>query len=187
MAAVLVARQSAIRHRRSLVYNQAIDQPHSVDPDTSTAELFKQLLAVPSLLQTKRLPRVVLLHQAMCMRLTTTLQQPFAVQDAQLSVVGFEPDPADQHINAKIRMTSCSEMKCTRMLKATLVKQDDCHFQFLPPGPCPLHRMTGHNVMCANCLCAVQSGAFAVKPITRNWRFYSIAPRIPPGLSLIHI
>lgn len=172
MAAVLVARQSAIQHRRPLVYIQAIDEPQSVDPRTNTVHLLKQLLAVPSLSQTKRLPGVVLFHQGMRGRLTTTLQQPFAVQDAEFTVRGFEPDPADQYINSKIRMTSCSEMKCTRMPKAIYVQLDDCDLQFLPPGSCWLHRATGHNDTCDECLCAVQPGLFAIKPITRTWKFY---------------
>ena len=126
MAAVLVARQSAIRHQRPLVYIQAIDEPRSVDPRTNTIQLLEQLLAVPSLSQTKRLPGVVLFHQGMRMRLTTTLQQPFAVQDVECTVRGFDPDPADQYINSKIRTTSCSELKCTRMPKAIYVQLDDC-------------------------------------------------------------
>ena len=172
MAAVLVARQSAIRHRRPLVYIQAIDEPQSVDPRTNSVDLLKQLLAVPSLSQTKRLPGVVLFHQGMRMRLTTTLQQPFAVQDLECTVLGFDPDPADQCVNSKIRMTSCSEMKCMRMPKAIYVKLDDCDLHLLPPGSCSLHRMTGHDATCANCLCAVQPGLFAVRPISRRWRFY---------------
>ena len=172
MCAVLVARQSAIRHRRLLVYIQAIDEPRSIDPHANTGDLFKQLLAVPSLSQTKKLPGVVLFHQGMRMRLITTLQQPFAVQDAECTVVGFEPDPADHNINSKIRLSSYTEMKCTRMPKAIYVQLDDCDLQFLPPGSCALHRMTGHNATCANCLCAVPPGRFAVRPLNRSWRFY---------------
>ena len=134
MCAVLVARQSAIRHRRLLVYIQAIDEPRSIDPHANTVDLFKQSLAVPSLSHTKKLPGVVLFYQGMRMRLITTLQQPFAVQDAECTVVGFEPGPADPNINSKIRMPSCTEMKCTRMPKAFYVQLDDCDLQFLPPG-----------------------------------------------------
>ena len=54
MAAVLVARQSAIRHRQPLVYNQAIDEPQSVDPRTNTTDLLHQLLAVSSLSRTEK-------------------------------------------------------------------------------------------------------------------------------------
>ena len=92
----------------------------------------------------------------MRMRLTTTLQQPFAVQDTECTVLGFDPDPVDQHIKSKIRATSSLEMICTRMPKAIYVKLDDSDMQFLPPAPCAFHRTTGHDDTCARCLCAVQ-------------------------------
>jgi hypothetical protein len=172
MSAVVVARQSAIRHKRPLVYVQAIDEPQCLAPGTDVVELYKTLLAVPSLSQTKRLPGIVLFHQSMRMRLTTTLQQPFAVQDAECTIVGFEPEPADDHINSKIRTTSASEMRCSRIPKAIYVKLDDCDLHFLPPGACATHRTTGHDATCAQCLSAVQPGVFAVKPISRVWRHY---------------
>ena len=75
------------------------------------------------------------------------------MKDADCAVVGFEPDPADQNINSRIRMTSCSEMKCTRMHKAIYAQLDDCDLQFLPPGSCASHRMTGHDATCPKCLC----------------------------------
>ena len=120
------------------------------------------MLAVPSLSQTK----------SMRMRLTTTLQQPFAVQDAECTVVGFEPDPADHHINSKIWTTSATEMKCARMPKAIYDKLHDCDTQLSPPASCAVHRMTGHDDTCDKCLCAVQPGVLAVKPINRAWKFY---------------
>ena len=172
MSAVAVARQSAIRHQRPLIYVQAIDEPQCLAPGTKIGDLCKELLAVPSLSQTKRLPGIVLFHQHMRMRLTTTLQQPFAVQDAECTVVGFEPDPADHYISSKLNTTDASEMRCTRMPKTIYVKFDDCDIQFLPPGACAEHRMRGHDATCAKCLCAVQPGVFAVKPITRTWRHY---------------
>ena len=116
MASVPVARQSAIRRRQTLAYVQAVDEPQSVDPRAQTVYLYKKLLTVPSLSQTQRLPVVVLLYQGMHMRLTTALQQPFAVQDAECTLVGFEPDLADQHTNRKRRAPRCAylnERDCT--------------------------------------------------------------------------
>ena len=126
MSAVVVARQSAIRHQRPLIYVQAIDEPQCLASGTKIGDLCKELLAVPSLSQTKRLPGIVLFHQHMRMRLTTTLQQPFAVQDAECTVVGFEPDPADRYVSSNLRTTDASEMRCTRMKQAIYVKLDDC-------------------------------------------------------------
>ena len=114
----------------------------------------------------------MLFHQFMRMRLTTTLQQPFAVQVAERAVVCSESDTADHCINNNLHTTSASEMRCTMLPKAIYVKFDDCDIQFLPPGTCAEHRMHGHDATCAKCLCVVQPGVFAVKPITRVWRQY---------------
>ena len=74
------------------------------------------------------------------MRLTTTLQQPSAVQDAEGTVVGCELDPAVQHINSKIRTTSAPEMKCSRIPKAIYVKLDDCDLH------CGCHLVLAHRI-----------------------------------------
>ena len=112
MCAVLVARQSAIRHRRPLVYIQAIDEPRSIDPHANTGDRFKQLLAVPSLSQIKKLPGVVVFNQGMRMRLINyDVAATLCSTRCECTVVGFEPDPADHNINSKIRVSSCTEMK----------------------------------------------------------------------------
>ena len=61
-----------------------------------------------SLSLTHRLPIVVLFHPAMRMRRTTAMHHSFAVQDAACTLVGFEPDPTDQHISSKNRTAYCS-------------------------------------------------------------------------------
>ena len=59
------------------------------------------------------------------------------------------------------------------MPKAIYVQLDDYDLQILPPGSCALHRKAGNDVTCANCLCAMRPGRFAIKPITRTWKCYS--------------
>ncbi len=49
---------------------------------------------------------------------------------------------------------------------------DDCDFRFLPPAPCFTHRSTGHDKSCLKCISAVQPGIFAVKPLTRTFKYY---------------
>ena len=58
------------------------------------------------------------------------------------------------------------------MPKAIYVKIDDCDYHFLPLAPCSLHRSTGHDASCLNCTSAVRPGIFAVKPLTRTFRYY---------------
>ena len=136
-------------------------------------ELVQDMLREPSLSQTQRLPGVVLFHHGMRMRLTTTIADavPFAVQDVECTVVGFDVETADG-INSGLRTAAASEMQCTRLPKAIYVKLDDCDHRFLPPGTCPLHRTRGHDADCEACVSAVQPGVFAVKPLSRTWRYY---------------
>ena len=173
MASYMVARQSAHRCNQPLIYVQAVDEPKGISPQTNTRELFREMLGVPSLSQTKRLPGVVLFHHGMRMRLTTTIPDaaPFAVQDVECTVVGFDHDPADA-IKSNLHTASASEMQCTRLPKAIYVKLDECDHRFLPPGTCPLHRTRGHDSECEACVSAVQPGVFAVKPLSRTWRYY---------------
>ena len=78
--------------RQKLFYVQAVDQPLTLIRPAVEEELYEELLKILSIQATKRLPAVVLWHQGMRMRFTTTLQQPFAVQDVECTVVGFDPD-----------------------------------------------------------------------------------------------
>ena len=56
--------------------------------------------------------------------------------------------------------------------KAFYVKIDECDCYFLPPAPCSAHRSTGHDAMCLNCISAVQPGVFAVKSLSRKFKYY---------------
>ena len=172
MTSFLVARQSANRSEQPLIYVQAIDEPRGLTPQANKPEFYRELLSTASLPQTKRLPGVVLFHHGMRMRFSTTIQQPFAVQDTECTVVGFDPDLADHYINGKLRAGSATEIVCQRMPKAIYVKIDECDLIFLPPGTCSLHRTVGHDATCEACISAVTPGVFAVKPLTRTWKHY---------------
>ena len=116
---------------------------------------------------------MVVHHLGMRMKLSTTLQQPFAVQDVECTVVGFEPDEKDHDAKAALDAHHCQgEHVCAYMPKAIYVKIDDCDYHFLPPAPCSEHRSTGHDASCLNCISAVQPGIFAVKPLTRTFKYY---------------
>ena len=132
MASYMVARQSARRSNRPLVYVQAVDEPKGVSTTMHPRDLLQDMLRVPSLSQTKRLPGVVLFHHGMRMRLTTTISDaaPFAVQDVECTVVGFDVEAADS-INSSLRTATSTEMRCTRLPKAVYVKLDDCEHRFL--------------------------------------------------------
>ena len=79
MAAFMLARTSARKSGQTLFYMQAVDQALTLIGRASEKEFYEELLKIPSLSSTKRLPAVVLWHTGMRMKFTTTLQQPFAV------------------------------------------------------------------------------------------------------------
>ena len=173
MASFMLARESSRMTRQTLFYVQAIDQPLTLLQHATRQDFFTELLRIPSIQKTKRLPAAVLFHQGMRMRFTTTIQQPFVVQEVDCSVVGFGPDDLDTAAQVEVDSKCTSgEYVCTYMPKAIYVKIDDCAHLFLPPAPCPLHRLTGHGTSCLNCRSAVQPGVFAVKPLTRKFKYY---------------
>jgi hypothetical protein len=173
MASFMLARASAQKAGQTLFYVQAVDQPLTVLQHASQEEFYEELLRIPSIQKTKRLPAVVLWHVGMRMRFTTTLQQPFAVQDLECIVMGFEPDDLDKDAQVALDSQDCQgEHVCSYMPKAIYVKIDGSTCHFLPPAPCFSHRTTGHDSSCLSCISSVQPGIFAVKPLTRKFKHY---------------
>ena len=91
----------------------------------------------------------------MKVRFTTTLHPPFAVQDVEGKVVGFEPGPSGRITQDRLQCCSdiAAEHHCGAMPLCVYVKIDDCQLSLLP------------DELAAS---AVQRGVFAVKPITRR-------------------
>ena len=79
-------------------YIQAVDMPLNLaagrNPDTQ--KLYHAFLHVSSLTKTKRLPAFCLLHVGMQVRLTTTLEMPYAVQDATATVLEIQFADSDE-------------------------------------------------------------------------------------------
>ena len=92
MAAFLQARESARKAEKTLFYIQAVDLPMNVvaPKDGDALKLYHAFLQVSSLTKTKRLPAFCLLHVGMEVRLTTTLDTPYAVQDATATVLELQ-------------------------------------------------------------------------------------------------
>ena len=60
------------------------------------------------------------------MRFTTTLQQPFAVQDVECAVVGFDPDDKDYETRTVADAQHCrGEHRCKHIPPAIYVKMDN--------------------------------------------------------------
>ena len=119
MAAFMLARVSAQRAGQTLFYMQAVDQALTLIQRASREEFYEEILHIASLSATKRLPAVVLWHHGMRMKFSTTLQQPFAVQDVECTVVGFEPDDIDHEAKAAQDAHGCQgEHVCAYLPKA---------------------------------------------------------------------
>ena len=88
MAAYMLARASAGKARQTLFYAQAVDQALTLIQHASKEEFYDEILKIPSLSSTKRLPAFALWHYGMRVKFTTTLQQPFAVQDVYMAYQG---------------------------------------------------------------------------------------------------
>lgn len=173
MAAFMLARVSARKAKQTLFYAQAVDQALTLVQRASKEEFYEEVLKIPSLSPTKRLPAFAMWHIGMRMKFTTTLQQPFAVQDVECTVVGFDANEKDYHTHSVLAQDERpGEHVCKFMPTAIYVKIDDCDCNFLPPAPCAAHRSTGYDPHCVNCANAVQPGIFAVKPLTRTFKYY---------------
>ena len=107
MAAFMLARVSAQKTGQTLFHAQAVDQALTVIQRSTQEEFYEDLLKIPSLSSTKRLPAVMLWHHGMRMKFATTLQQPVAVQDVECTVVGCEPDDKDHKAQAAIDAQHC--------------------------------------------------------------------------------
>ena len=173
MASFMLARVSAKKAGQTLFYAQAVDQALSLIQHTEREEFYEELLKLPNLSSTKKLPGVFCWHYGMRMKFTTTLQQPFAVQDVECTVVGFEPDEKDYDAKAALDARHCQgEHVCSFLPAAIYVQIDECDHHFLPPAPCSAHRSTGYDDGCLNCTSAVRPGVFAVKPLLRRFKYF---------------
>ena len=88
MAAFMLARVSAQRSGQTPFYAKAVDQALTLIQRAAQEEFYEELLKIPSLSSTKRLPACALWHYGMRVKFTTTLQQPFAVQDVYMTYPG---------------------------------------------------------------------------------------------------
>ena len=100
MAAFVIARESARTAQKTLFCAQAVDtcsNPTSFEK-AQLQKLYHAFLRVSSLTKTKRLAAFCLLHIDMEVRLTTTLEVPFAVQDATGTVVEIQVDKSEPYL-----------------------------------------------------------------------------------------
>ena len=178
MVAFLQARESARKAAKTLFYLQAVDQPMNLvaPKDGDARKLYHAFLQVSSLTKTKRLPAFCLLHVGMEVRLTTTLEMPYAIQDATATVLEIQCADNDAQARQHRRQAAALESLQPEVLLdllpvAVLVKLHDCKHVFLPVQACsdyPVFTKT-----CSACLAKQQQleSVFAVTPLARTWKY----------------
>ena len=171
MACYTRAKASARQQQQTLIFCQAADFSEQVGQrHQRDIELYKQMLAAPSLGQTNRLPGIVLLHIGMRVRITTQVRPPWAVQDATGTVMEIDASPQDQQRLSRSRDAHpAAEMCLAQLPHGVYIKLDDCDQEFLPPLVCQAHQVAG---FCKQRLrCRAYEGCVLVQPITRPWTF----------------
>ena len=174
MAAYVVARQSARQACETLVYVQAVDvlANYQAPSATKARELYRAILRMPNLTKTKRLPAFCLLHVGMEVRLTTTLDMPYAVQDAIATVLEIVWDSNDASASLFNRsVEKPAEIMLDHLPHAVIVRLHDCKQSFLPCAPCD-----ECGEFCEECeRCKTKrtelQGVFAVQPLQRTWKY----------------
>ena len=173
MAAFMLSRMSAAKANQVLYIMPAIDQPQTVgQPDR---ELLLKLIQVPSMSRTKRLPGLCCFHMQQRVRLTSNIAPPFATQDTEGTIVGFDPDPRDVSVSLSLKKNHfpAGEVQLSYMPTAVYVKIDECTDQFLPPCPCAQHVSDGYRRDCPECsVNAEQPGVYSLEAISRTWYYY---------------
>ena len=160
MAAYVQAKASAVEAKKTLYYVQAVDV---ATPSTRDKKIYKEMLEVPSMTKTGRLPSFVLFHLGMRVKLTQNIMPPWAVQDVAGTVVDYELSNHDSKHGA------ANEILLRHLPKAIFVKLDDCTEEFLPRTQCDRH-----GEYCDACPdCQKHPGVIMVRPKKQSWHFES--------------
>jgi len=171
MACYTRAMASARHHGQTLFFCQAVDfSEQAGNLNAQTVETYKQMMAVPSVAVTSRLPGMVLLHIGMRVRITTQVLPPWAVQDATGTIMEIDASAVDkQRVSGSSEAHPATEMRLNQLPLGVYVKLDKCDREFLPPLVCRKHQMCGFSRDCAEC--RAFEGWVLIEPITRTWTF----------------
>eukprot|EP00438_Fugacium_kawagutii_P029642 Skav202685 [mRNA] locus=scaffold1791:746792:748141:- [translate_table: standard] len=162
MVAYYKAKESASAANTPLFLIQAVQKPAK----TALKEHYVEMLRVPSLSTTRRLPGITAVHIGMRIRLTTSVLPPWAVQDSAGTVMAIdfgENQPPSHH------GVCAGEVLLRALPLAIYVQLDDCQLEFLPPTPCDGHQLLGFDSSCSDC--KRHPGLIQIKPQTFQWYF----------------
>jgi hypothetical protein len=175
MACYARALASARQRQEILFFSQAVDFSEQLGRDRRRdLEIYKEMLAVPSVAHTSRLPGMVLLHISMRVRITTQLLPPWAVQDSLGTVMEIDMSPRDKRkLIHGGDPHPASEVLLEELPLGVYVKLDNCNREFLPASVCNQHQQSGFCPSCSDC--RAFEGWVLVEPICRTWTFADAA------------
>ena len=108
---------SARQAQQMLLYCQAVDVTAQVaGKRKEDLDMYDRMLVVPSVALTKRLPRCVMLHPQMRVRLATQVLPPWAVQDATGIVMEIDLSARDRQ---RIKSSGAKDMVMESKAKVT--------------------------------------------------------------------
>ena len=107
----------------------------------------------------------------MQVRLTTTLHQPYAVQDATATVLEIHFADNDAQADQHMRGAKHVDVLLDLLPVAVLIQLHDCKHVFLPVGPCS--RCSSFADICLDCQEERRKleGVFAVEPRAHTWKY----------------
>jgi len=187
MATAIRSKLSARATKATLYVVQAEDEIVNPWPELDNGQTRKivgeQLLRLPNMNTTGRLPGFAMFHIGMRVRLTQPVEPPDAVVDATGTVVGIEfnsLEPQSHTRGAGLGHGAAEPVASVVLLRhqpvCVYVKLDDCDTEFLPPKPCAEHGLTGGDKTCS--ACSFFPGVLAVKPCS-NKRPWQIDVSVP--------
>ena len=187
MASAIRSKLSARTAKAVLFIVQAEDEMVNPWPELRHEQVRKsvgeQLLRLPNMNTTGRLPGFAMFHIGMQMRLTQSVEPPEGVVDATGEVVGvdFHPLEPQSHRRCVFPGHGAAEPVASVVVLrhqplCVYVKLDDCSTEFLPPKPCNEHAVSGADRTCS--ACSFYPGVLAVKPCA-NKKPWTIEITVP--------
>ena len=151
MAQTIRSRASAAAAKATLYMIQAEDHILDRPPTVRHEDATQALLRHANMNDTGRMPGIGLIHVGMKVRLTVTIEPPFAVVDSTGVVMAIDLHAEDaQHATDHGAVHLLKHFPAAVLVKLD-VEDDGEDFELLPPEPCELHELAGPSRECQHC------------------------------------
>ena len=163
MAQAIRSRLSAVHAAATLFIIPAKDYVLNRPQNSRLTDAYvvEQIVGVPNMNNTGRLPAIAMVHLGMTIRLTNTVEAPEAVTDSTGEVVGIDLDP-DEPSDATQHTSPVEGITILHKLPTVTVKLHNVTTELLPPISCTLHAADGPCRKYGSC--DFRAGCVAVEP-----------------------